>query len=101
MKRKEALRPDENPGRGQGSALKKRYSDGTIPEASSAARKAVAVQMKNARKSRAMTQQELADRTGTKKSNISRMESGTYNPSLDFMVKVADGMGKKLSIKVE
>ncbi len=81
--------------------MKKRYGDGQIPEKNSAARKSVAAQMKDARKSRSMTQQELADLTGTKKSNISRMESGKYNPTLDFMVKVADGMGKTISIKVE
>ena len=48
-----------------------------------------------------LTQQVLADRVGTKKSNISRMESGRYNPSLDFMVRVADCMGKHISITLE
>ncbi|MCR5055182.1 MAG: helix-turn-helix transcriptional regulator [Lachnospiraceae bacterium] len=81
--------------------MKKRYADGLIPGNNSKARQDVALQMKAARLDRSMTQQELAEITGTKKSNISRMESGNYNPSLDFMVKVAGGMGKQLSIKLE
>lgn len=81
--------------------MKKRYDDGLIPPASTLARRDVALQMRNARKKSSLTQQELADLTGTKKSNISRMESGNYNPSLDFLVKVCEGMGRSLTIKVE
>ena len=45
-------------------------------------------QLKEVRTSSGITQQVLAERVGTKKSNISRLESGRYNPSLDFLVKV-------------
>ena len=45
-----------------------------------------------------ITQEELALRVGTQKSNISRLESGSYNPSLDFMVKVARALGKEMTI---
>jgi DNA-binding XRE family transcriptional regulator len=45
-----------------------------------------------------MTQEELAFRVGTQKSNISRLESGTYNPSLDFLIKVAHSLGKEMQI---
>ena len=45
-----------------------------------------------------ITQAELAHRVGTKQSNISRLESGEYNPSLCFLKKVASGLGKKLHI---
>jgi len=48
-----------------------------------------------------MTQEELALRVGTKKSNISRLESGSYNPSLDFLVKVATSLGKEISIEIK
>lgn len=58
-------------------------------------------QLKSARKSLDMTQEVLAERVGTKKSNISRFESGTYNPSLDFLVKVADSLGKQVQIKIK
>ena len=43
---------------------------------------------------------ELARRVGTQKSNISRLESGNYNPSLDFLVKVARSLGKNVSIRL-
>lgn len=45
-----------------------------------------------------MTQSELAKRMGTKKSNISRFESGKYNPSLNFIIKIADVLGKKIEV---
>ncbi|MBQ8637784.1 MAG: helix-turn-helix transcriptional regulator [Lachnospiraceae bacterium] len=51
-----------------------------------------------ARKEQNMTQSELARRVGTQKSNISRLESGNYNPSLDFLTKVAESLGKRLKI---
>ena len=42
-----------------------------------------------------ITQEELALRVGTQKSNISRLESGTYNPSLDFLAKIVKSLGKE------
>ena len=45
-----------------------------------------------------ITQAELALRVGTQKSNISRFESGAYNPSLDFITKVAQALGKQVQI---
>lgn len=47
-----------------------------------------------------VTQEELALRVGTQKSNISRFESGAYNPSLDFLVKVAKSLGKEVHIEI-
>ena len=46
-----------------------------------------------------MTQRELADKIGIKQSNISRLESGHYNPSLEFLKKIAGGLGKELHIE--
>ena len=57
-------------------------------------------QIIEARKENNITQEELARRIGTQKSNISRLESGNYNPSLDFLVKVAKGLGKELKIQM-
>lgn len=54
-----------------------------------------------ARKEQNMTQSELAKRVGTQKSNISRLESGNYNPSLDFLSKVAESLGKNLNIQIK
>ena len=47
-----------------------------------------------------ITQEELAQRVGTQKSNISRFESGSYNPSLDFITKIARSLGKQISISL-
>ena len=48
-----------------------------------------------------VTQTELAQRIGTKQSHIARLESGNYNPSLQFLNRVAKGLGKKLSISFD
>ncbi len=61
----------------------------------------VVEQLKQARKSLNVTQEDLAERVGTKKSNISRFESGRYNPSLDFLIRIADSLGKQLHIKIQ
>ena len=47
-----------------------------------------------------ITQEELAQRVGTQKSNISRFESGSYNPSLDFITKIAKSLGKEIHISL-
>ena len=52
------------------------------------------------RNAQRLTQEELAFRVGTQKSNISRFESGSYNPSLDFLVKVAKSLGKEVHIEI-
>lgn len=51
-----------------------------------------------ARTEQDLTQAELARRIGTRQSNISRLESGEYNPSLQFLKKVSHGLGKELHI---
>ena len=61
----------------------------------------VVEQLKQARKSLNVTQEDLAERVGTKKSNSSRFESGRYNPSLDFLIRIADSLGKQLHIKIQ
>ena len=48
-----------------------------------------------------LTQAQLAARVGTKQSNISRLERGDYNPSLEFLHKVATGLGKPLHVVLE
>lgn len=52
------------------------------------------------RKEKKMTQTDVANILGTKRPNITRFENGTYNPTLDFLVKVAESMGKELDIKL-
>lgn len=58
-------------------------------------------QIVRARKEQNITQSELAKRVGTQKSNISRFESGNYNPSLDFLAKIAESLGKSLTVQLK
>ena len=81
--------------------MKKRYPDGIVPADAVDARADIATQLRAARVSVNLSQESLADLCGTKKSNISRMESGRYNPSLDFLVKVAGSLGLEVSIQVK
>ncbi|MBP5164893.1 MAG: helix-turn-helix transcriptional regulator [Lachnospiraceae bacterium] len=80
--------------------MNKRYVDGVVPDPSLLLRSAVAREIRDSRKTSRLTQQELAELSGTQKSNISRLESGTYNPTLDFLSKVASSMGRKVSINI-
>ena len=45
-----------------------------------------------------LTQQELADRTGINRSDISKIEHGNANPSLKTMKRLAAAMGKRVQI---
>ena len=56
-------------------------------------------QIIQARAEQGLTQQELARRVGLPQSNISRLESGSYNPSLSFLKKVAAGLGRELHVE--
>jgi len=58
-------------------------------------------QIVEARNEQHITQEELALRVGTQRSNISRFESGSYNPSLDFLIKVAKSLGKELIVQLK
>ncbi len=45
-----------------------------------------------------MTQADVAERIGTKQSAIARLEGGNVNPSLDFLERIAEVLGYKLTI---
>lgn len=45
-----------------------------------------------------LTQAQLAKKLGTKQTAISRLESGTYNPTIGFLSKVAAALKVKLTI---
>lgn len=53
----------------------------------------------NARTSQNLTQKELAERTGINQADISKLENGTRNPSVNLLKRLADGMG--MSLKIE
>ena len=50
------------------------------------------------RKAKKMTQSDIALITGIQRPNISRLESGNYNPTIDMLVRIADSMGLKVNI---
>ena len=53
----------------------------------------------NARTSQNLTQNELAKRTGINQADISKLENGTRNPSINLLKRLADGMGMILKIE--
>ena len=53
----------------------------------------------DARISQNLTQKELADRTGINQADISKLENGTRNPSLNLLKRLADGM--EMTLKLE
>ena len=53
----------------------------------------------DARTSQNMTQKELAERTGINQADISKLENGTRNPSVNLLKRLADGMGMALKIE--
>lgn len=54
--------------------------------------------MLDGREAKAMTQKDLAKATGITQADISRLENGTANPSLQTLKRLADGLGMKLKI---
>ena len=46
------------------------------------------------------TQEEVAQKMGTTKSSISRFESGDYNPTIDFLIRLSEALGKTLKINL-
>ena len=56
---------------------------------------------KQYRKELGLTQSELGKRAGISQPNITRFESRNYNPSLEFLVKIAGAMGKKVKVTLE
>lgn len=50
------------------------------------------------RKLHNLTQEELASIMGVKRPNISRFETGQYNPTLDLLVKMAECMDLEIEV---
>lgn len=55
--------------------------------------------MIDARKSKGMTQKELATLSGITQGDISKLENGSANPSIKTLQRLAKAMGKKLKIE--
>lgn len=57
-------------------------------------------QLIEARLKKGLTQKELAKKIGTKQSAIARLESGSANPTISFLEKIAQAIGSRLIIQV-
>ena len=53
----------------------------------------------DARTSKNLTQKELAERSGINQADISKLENGTRNPSVNLLKRLAEGMGMALKIE--
>ena len=57
-------------------------------------------QLKDERLKAGLTQEQLADKIGTKKSFISRVEKGRADIQLSTLVKLFRGLGRRVSVRV-
>lgn len=57
-------------------------------------------QYKELRRDKGMTQQQIADITGIKRTNIVRIESGKYVPTIEVLVKLAAALDMDLEIRL-
>jgi len=58
--------------------------------------------IKEERRLASMTQEQLAEKTGTKKSFISRIENGHSDIQLSTLYKLIEvGLGRKISLRIE
>lgn len=53
----------------------------------------------DARTSQNMTQKELAQKTGIHQADISKLENGTRNPTINLLKRLADGLDMDLKIE--
>lgn len=58
-------------------------------------------QLIEARAKKGLTQEQLAQKMGTKQSAIARLESGSANPSVSFLEKLSKVLGAKLIIQLQ
>ena len=59
----------------------------------------ISVMLKEARKEANMTQEQLADKVGTKKSYISRLENGKCDIQLSTLYRIFEyGLGKRVNL---
>lgn len=61
----------------------------------------IQIELIQARADSNMTQSELAEKSGVRQSNISRIENGNAIPRIDTLAALASAMGKKLTISIK
>lgn len=52
----------------------------------------IGLRIKDLRKYKGLSQEELAERAETSANYLSRMERGTENPTLDMLIKISDAL---------
>ena len=62
-------------------------------------RRSIIAQITQARIAKGLSQSQLAELLNTHRSNISRLESGGHNPSLDFLLRIASVLDLELDLK--
>ena len=60
----------------------------------------IGARLKELRKTKGLSITELAEKSGIRQSNISRIENGNAVPRLDTLCALAAAMGKKLRISI-
>lgn len=63
-------------------------------------RQSIVEQYVQCRKMQGLTQADLAKKAGVPRSNITRFESGNYNPSLELLVRIAAALGMTLQMRL-
>lgn len=63
--------------------------------------KAIIKELVEERKRLGLTQQDIADRTGMKAPNVTRVESCKFTPTLEVLERYAMAVGKRLTFKLE
>ncbi|TGE05551.1 helix-turn-helix domain-containing protein [Hymenobacter fodinae] len=60
----------------------------------------IAETIKSLRKANKLTQEELGEKLGVKKSQVSRLESSTANITIDTLQKVISALGARLELNI-
>lgn len=62
----------------------------------------LSVMLRETRREAGMTQEQLAEKVGTKKSYISRLENGNVDVQLSTLYKIfEDGLGKRVCVTIQ
>jgi len=61
----------------------------------------IACKILNYRLDNNMTQKDLADKLGITQAMVSKLESGEYNPSIEFLFKISKKLGWKFELTFE
>ena len=77
------------------------YESGTTVRTADPAEGTASAAVLRARAQRGLSQKELAALTGIDQSDISRIERGVANPSIQTLQRIADALGGRLTVSIE